>query len=109
MDIQLKDGTATHKVDKQKMTHTQGQYLAFIFWSTRVNRRVPAHSDIQGFFGVTSAAVAGMVNTLVKLGLLERQPGQPRSLKVLLPESDLPRLEEPNTAMIPAGPHWVKC
>lgn len=91
-----------------KLTHTQGQYLSFIFWSTRVNRRVPAQIDIQGFFGVTSAAVAGMVATLVKLGVLERQPGQARSLKVLVTESDLPRLEEPNTHMLPAGPIWVK-
>lgn len=34
-------------------TQKQGQYLAFIYNYTKVNRRAPAETDIQHFFNVT--------------------------------------------------------
>ena len=90
------------------LTDKQGQYLSFIFWYTRVNRQPPAQSDIQVFFGVTAPAVAQMIATLDGLGVLHRAPGQARSIKVLIEEAQLPRLEEPATPMIPVGPRWIR-
>ena len=95
-------------VDGSPFTPTQGQYLAFIFWSTRVNRQPPAQSDIQAFFGVTPPSVNTMLGTLERLGLLERPRGQARSLRVLVDEEKLPRLEEPNSPMIPVGRGWTR-
>jgi repressor LexA len=34
-------------------TEKQGQYLAFIYYYTKINRRPPAEADIQRYFAVT--------------------------------------------------------
>jgi Mn-dependent DtxR family transcriptional regulator len=67
--------------------------LALIYWYSKVNRRPPAEADIQRYFGVTPPTVHQMVLTLEKAGLLQRSPGQPCSLKVLVPIERLPHLE----------------
>ena len=77
----------------QRFTDTQGQYLAFIYAYTKVNRRPPAEADIQGFFSVTPPSVHSMVLTLERLGLITRQPGRARSIQVLVPPDELPLLE----------------
>ena len=73
-------------------TELQGQYLAFIYAYTKVNRRPPAQSDLQRYFEVTPPTVHQMILTLERLGLLRRQPGQARSLEVLVAVEDLPPL-----------------
>jgi repressor LexA len=50
---------------------------------------------MQLFFRVTPPSVHGMVLTLAKHGLVERTPGKPRSLRVLVPAEELPPLEDP--------------
>ena len=47
----------------------QGQYLAFIYAYTRLNRRPPAEADMQHYFGVTPPSVHQMVLTLEREGL----------------------------------------
>src|SRR5215467_2689210 len=74
-------------------TPRQGQYLAFIHAYTLVNGRPPAHADIQRFFRLTPPTVHQMLLTLEKAGLISRQPGQPRSLVVLVEHGELPRLD----------------
>ena len=74
-------------------TALQGQYLAFIHAYTKVNRVAPAEADLQRYFGVTPPSVHQMVLTLDRKGLIARVPGQARSIKVLLLEDQLPRLE----------------
>lgn len=76
-------------------TALQGQYLAFIHVYTLIHRRAPAEADMQRFFRVTAPSVHGMVLTLEKRGFIERTPGRPRSLRVLVPPEELPALEEP--------------
>ncbi len=76
-----------------KFTHTQGQYLAFIFWYTKVHRQAPAEKDIQGYFRVTPPSVHQMILTLEKNGLISRVPGTARSICVLVPKEELPDLE----------------
>lgn len=74
-------------------TAKQGQYLAFIYHYSKLNRCPPAQTDIQSFFGVSPPSVHNMLLTLERKGLLARTPGQPRSIKVLVNRSELPYLE----------------
>ena len=66
-------------------TPKQGQYLAFIYHYTKLNRRPPAEADIQRFFRVTPPTVHQMILTLEAKGLISREPWQARSVKVLMP------------------------
>jgi DNA-binding MarR family transcriptional regulator len=77
---------------RPSFTPKQGQYLAFIDSYTRVHRRPPAEADIQRHFGVTPPSVHQMILTLERAGLIRRQPGVPRSIKVLVAPEDLPVL-----------------
>jgi Mn-dependent DtxR family transcriptional regulator len=74
-------------------TSKQGQYLAFIYWYTKLNRRAPAETDIASYFGITPESAHGMMVRLQDLGFIERVPGQPRSIRLLIPREELPDLE----------------
>ena len=74
-------------------THLQGQYLAFIHTYTKLNRQAPAEADIQRYFGVTPPVVHHMVLTLHKKGLISRTPGAARSIRVSVPQGDIPALD----------------
>ena len=76
-----------------KYTEKQGQYLAFINAYTKVNGRPPAVADIQRFFRVTPPTAQNMVVRLTKLGLINRVPGAPRTIVVLVPQDQLPALK----------------
>ena len=71
----------------------QGQYLAFIYYYSKINRRPPAEADIQRYFEVSAPAVHQMVLALQARGLIERTPGQARSIKLLVSRSELPDLD----------------
>ena len=75
-----------------RFTPTQGQYLAFIYAYSRVNRRAPAEADMQRHFGVTAPSVHQMVITLERCGLIQREPGVARSIALLIPPEELPVL-----------------
>ncbi|MEO8629407.1 MAG: MarR family transcriptional regulator [Betaproteobacteria bacterium] len=75
-------------------TAKQGQYLAFIYYYTKVHRRAPAESDLQKYFKVSPPSVHQMILNLEKDGFLERVPGQSRSIRLLLGPVQLPDLEE---------------
>ena len=77
---------------KGRFTEKQGQYLAFIFLYTKLHRRPPSESDMQLHFKVTPPSVHQMVLTLEANGLIERTPGQARSIRVLVPPEYLPPL-----------------
>lgn len=74
-------------------THKQGRYLAFIYYYTKVNGRAPSEADLQAYFRVTPPTVHAMILNLAAKGLVERSPGQPRSLRLLIAREDLPDLE----------------
>ena len=78
---------------KRRFTERQGQYLAFIHYYTKVNGRPPAEADMQKYFRVTPPSVHQMVVTLEANGLIERVPGQGRSIRLLVPGEELPELE----------------
>jgi DNA-binding MarR family transcriptional regulator len=73
-------------------TALQGQYLAFVHAYTKINRRPPAQADLQRYFEVSPPTVHQMVLKLERLELLQRTPGQARSLLVLVAPEDLPPL-----------------
>jgi len=74
-------------------TAKQGQYLAFIFYYTKIHRVAPAELDMQDYFRVSPPSVHQMVVTLEANGFIERVPGKGRSIHLLIPREDLPNLE----------------
>ncbi len=70
----------------------QGQYLAFIFYYTKIHHQPPAEADMQRYFQVSPPSVHQMILSLERLGLIERIPGQGRSIKLLLAREQLPDL-----------------
>jgi len=78
---------------KTRYTEKQGQYLAFIYYQTKVNGRPPAEADMQRYFRVTPPSVHQMVVTLEANAFVERIPGQGRSIRLLIPRDELPDLE----------------
>ncbi len=58
-----------------QFTEKQGQYLAFIYFYTKINGRPTAEKDMQSYFHVTPPSVHQMILTLERLKLIERQPG----------------------------------
>jgi DNA-binding MarR family transcriptional regulator len=79
------------------MPHTftpkQGQCLAFIYWYTKLNRCPPAEVDIARYFRIQPVSAHQMVLRLEERGLIERVPGQARSIRLLVPREELPDLE----------------
>lgn len=82
-------------IDKEETSYTekQGQYLAFIFYYTKVNGIPPAQIDLQRYFTVTPPSIHQMILQLEKKGLISRTPNTPRSLKISIPEEELPSLK----------------
>jgi len=81
-------------VDPQSpYTSKQGQYLAFIYYYTKVNGRAPAEADMQRYFEATPPTVHQMVLSLERKGLIARVAGAARTIRVLLDRAQLPDLE----------------
>ncbi len=75
-------------------TKKQGQYLSFIYHYIKLHGYAPAQAEIQKFFQVSSASVHNMISTLIKRGFLTQEKGKARSLRVVLPEEEIPSLEK---------------
>ena len=84
---------ASERREEARFTPLQGQYLAFIDAYTRIHRVAPAEADMQRFFRVSPPSVHRMVLTLEERGLLERTPGQARSIRLLISRDEIPRLD----------------
>jgi Mn-dependent DtxR family transcriptional regulator len=74
-------------------TPRQGQYLAFLYYYTKIHGVPPAESDMQRYFRVSPPASHDMVKTLERQGFIAREPGKPRSIRLLLSRAELPDLE----------------
>ena len=74
---------------KAAYTDRQGQFLAFICTYTKLNGQPPADADMQRYFKTEASSIHQMVLTLADKGLIERTPGEPRSIKVLEPPPDI--------------------
>lgn len=71
----------------------QGQYLAFIYNYTKIHGQAPAEADLQRYFRVTPPTVHQMVLRLEQSGLIDREPGVARSIRLLVAPENVPRLE----------------
>ena len=78
---------------KKPFTAKQGQYLAFIFYYTKIHGFAPAESDMQKYFKVSPPSVHQMVLTLEAYGFVERVAGRGRSIRLLIAREELPDLE----------------
>ena len=75
-----------------RFTKTQGQYLAFIYNYTKIHGLAPSESDLQRYFRVSAPSVHEMIKTLERNALIERTPGQARSIRLLVQPEHLPLL-----------------
>ena len=76
-----------------RYTDKQGQYLAFIYYYSKLNGRAPAEAELQRYFSVSPPAAHQMILNLEKRQLIERTPGQSRSIRLLLNREEIPDLD----------------
>lgn len=76
----------------------QREYLEFIRKCMDRYGRSPAESDVQRHFLVSAPSVNQMMRMLARRGFITRQPGVPRSI----------RLVEPETCAVCGGTHYLK-
>ena len=79
--------------EARPFTAKQGQYLAFIYYYTKIHGAAPAEADCRRFFRVTPPVVHQMIKTLEARGFIEREPGKARSITLRLTRAQLPDLE----------------
>ena len=75
-----------------EFTEKQGQYLAFIYYYTKINGQPPAEADMQWYFRTTPPSVHQMILRLEEKGFIARTPGMARSIRLLIPFEMLPPL-----------------
>ena len=78
---------------KRRYTPKQGRYLSFIYWYARLHGRAPSEAEMQTYFRVSPPSVHDMIVRMEACGLIERTPGQARSISVCVPGEDIPALE----------------
>jgi len=78
---------------EDKYISRQGQYLAFIYYYTKIHGCAPSEADLERYFKVAFSSIHQMILMLEKRRLIERTPGGARSIRLLLPRKDLPDLE----------------
>ena len=76
-----------------RFTPKQGQYLAYIHHYTKIHRQAPAETDLQRYYQVSPPSIHEMIKTLERNGLIEKTPGQARSIRLLVKSEHLPQLE----------------
>ena len=91
------NGASDHRSEKaarliRSYTAKQGQYLAFIYYYSKIHLCTPSEADMQRYFRVSPSAVHQMVLSLEKLEFIERTPGQGRLVWLLVPRDQLPDL-----------------
>lgn len=92
--LTLEAAEAADPVPREAASFTpkQGQYLAFIYYYTKIHGRPPAEADFQRFFRVTPPVVHQMIKTLAARGFIDREPGTARSIRLRLTRAQLPDL-----------------
>ena len=83
----------TAPVGRRRPTRKQGQLLAYVYWYTKVHRIPPSENEVAEFLAIRGPSAHRMIVTLAEKGFLARTPGEPRTLRVLLPREELPDLE----------------
>ncbi len=91
-----KSPTSAKKTGKAtaRFTPKQGQYLAYLYLFRKLHRYSPSESEIAKFFRVSPPSVHQMIVKLEENGLITREPGAARSIRVTVPRSELPPLDD---------------
>lgn len=76
-----------------RFTEKQGQYLAFIQCYSTLHGRPPSEWDMERFFETTPPTIHQMILRLEQKRLLSRVPGQPRTIRLMIPAEELPVLK----------------
>jgi hypothetical protein len=84
----------TSKKTPARFTAKQGQYLAYLYLYRKLHRQSPSESEIGRYFRVSPPSVHKMIVKLEELGLITREPGVPRSVRVAVPRSEIPQLDD---------------
>jgi hypothetical protein len=77
-----------------RFTYTQGQYLAYLRLYRKLHRRSPSETEIAEYFRVSPPSVHQMIVKLEEKGLITREPGVPRSVRIAVPKDQIPDLED---------------
>ena len=77
----------------RRLSRSQGQLVAYVYWYTKVHQVPPSENEIAEFLGVRGPSAHSMILRLNSRGILSRQPGQPRTIRVLLSREEIPELE----------------
>ena len=73
-------------------TPRSAQFLAFIYYYTKLDKRPPAKADFQRYFEISAPSVHAMIKTLERNGLIARKPRVARSIQILVPREAIPEL-----------------
>jgi len=93
-EVSMKPAPKPDASKAPSFTAKQGQYLAFIYNYTKMHHgQAPSELDLQGYFQVSAPSIHNMVKTLERNCLIEKKPGQARSIRLLVSPEHLPRLE----------------
>lgn len=79
---------------KGQFTAKQGQYLAYLYLYRKLHRGGPSETEIVEYFRVSPPSVHQMIVKLEEKGLITREPGVPRSVRVTVPRDEIPELED---------------
>lgn len=77
----------------RRFSQRQGQFLAFIQRYSERYGMPPAEADMARHFMIYPESAHQMVVTLERKGLVARERGKPRTIRVLVPPSELPESE----------------
>ncbi|MEW6755843.1 MAG: hypothetical protein AB1505_33425 [Candidatus Latescibacterota bacterium] len=86
-------------------TARQAEYLAYIHLFRKLHRFSPSEVEIARYFRVSAPAVHQMLAKLEESGLITREPGVPRSVRLAIPASQVPALPDAEDAHEVGG--WV--
>jgi len=92
-DVAIDPAAPRDPAIRPSFTPKQGQYLAYIYYYSKIHRQAPAESDLERYFKVSAPAVHDMIKTLERNGLIRRTPGRARSIQLLVRDEHLPALE----------------
>ena len=91
-DLSISFTNKTPKIQR-RFTPKQGQYLAFIYYYTKIQGIAPAEADLQKYFKVSAPSVHRIIVTLEGNGLIKRTPKVARSIELLVSRKEIPDLE----------------
>jgi len=101
-----KSAARTKQKSPARFTAKQGQYLAYLYLHRKLHGCSPSEIEIGKYFHVSPPTVHQMIVKLEEKGLITRKPGVARSVRVAVPSSEIPQLDdddEDDVAVV-AGP-----